>query len=50
MCVAFVAAVITSIIVPVDREYLGYIDLKTISCLYSVLAVICALPRQEENS
>ena len=43
MCVAFVAAVITSVIIPVDREYLGYIDLKTISCLYSVLAVVCAL-------
>ncbi len=43
MCIAFMAAVITSIIVPVDREYLGYIDLKTISCLYSVLAVVCAL-------
>ena len=43
MCVAFVAAVVTSVIVPVDREYLGYIDLKTISCLYSVLAVVCAL-------
>ncbi len=43
MCIALAAAVITSIIVPVDREYLGYIDLKTISCLYSVLAVVCAL-------
>lgn len=43
MCIALVAAVITSIIVPPDREYLGYIDLKTISCLYSVLAVVCAL-------
>lgn len=43
MCVALVAAVITSVIIPVDREYLGYIDLKTISCLYSVLAVVCAL-------
>ncbi len=43
MCVALVAAVITTAIVPVDREYLGYIDLKTISCLYSVLAVVCAL-------
>ena len=43
MCIAFMAAVITSIIVPVDREYLGYIDFKTISCLYSVLAVVCAL-------
>ncbi len=43
MCIALAAAVITSIMVPVDREYLGYIDLKTISCLYSVLAVVCAL-------
>ena len=43
MCIAFIAAVITSVIVPVDREYLDYIDLKTISCLYSVLAVVCAL-------
>ena len=43
MCIAFMAAAITSIIVPVDREYLGYIDFKTISCLYSVLAVVCAL-------
>lgn len=43
MCIALMAAVITSIIVPVDLEYLGYIDLKTISCLYSVLAVVCAL-------
>ena len=43
MCIAFAAAVITSVIVPVDREYLGYIDFKTISCLYSVLAVVCAL-------
>ena len=43
MCIAFMAAAITSIIVPVDRKYLGYIDFKTISCLYSVLAVVCAL-------
>ena len=43
MCIALLAAIVTSIIVPVDREYLGYIDLKTISCLYSVLAVVCAL-------
>ena len=43
MTVAFVAAVITSVIVPIDREYLGYLDLKTISCLYCVLAVVCAL-------
>lgn len=43
MFVALVAAVITSIIIPVDREYLGYLDFKTLSCLFCVLAVVCAL-------
>ncbi len=41
--VAFFAAVITSIIVPVDKEYLGYFDFKTLTCLFCVLAVVCAL-------
>lgn len=41
--IAFVAAVITSIIVPVDAEYLGYFDYKTLTCLFCVLAVVCAL-------
>ena len=43
MCIALVAAIITSIIVPVDKEYLGYFDYKTLSCLLCVLAVVCAL-------
>ena len=43
MCIAFAAAVITGIIVPPDREYLGYFDFKTLSCLFCVLAVVCAL-------
>ena len=43
MVVAFAAALVTSIIVPVDREYIGYFDFKTLSCLYCVLAVVCAL-------
>lgn len=43
MCIAFVTAVVTSIIVPVDKEYLGYFDYKTLSCLFCVLAVVCAL-------
>ena len=43
MLVALVAAAVTSVIVPPDREYLGYFDFKTLSCLYSVLAVVCAL-------
>ncbi len=41
--IAFIAAVITSIIVPVDAEYLGYFDYKTLTCLFCVLAVVCAL-------
>ena len=41
--IAFVAAVITSVIVPPDKEYLGYFDYKTLTCLFCVLAVVCAL-------
>lgn len=43
MTVALAAAVITSFIVPVDKEYLGYFDFKTLTCLFCVLAVVCAL-------
>ncbi len=43
MIVAMVAALITMVIVPVDHEYLGYFDLKTLTCLFCVLAVVCAL-------
>ena len=43
MVIAFAAAVITSLIVPPDKEYLGYFDLKTLTCLFCVLAVVCAL-------
>lgn len=43
MLIAFSAAGITSIFVPVDRQYLGYFDFKTLTCLFCVLAVVCAL-------
>ena len=43
MVVAFVAAVITCIFVPVDKEYIEYFDFKTLTCLFCVLAVVCAL-------
>ena len=42
-CIATLAAVITSFFVPPDREYIGYFDLNTLSCLFLTLAVICAL-------
>ena len=32
-----------SFIVPPDEKYLNYFDYKTLACLFSVLAVVCAL-------
>ena len=43
MCIAFAAALITSFIVPIDKEYINYFDFKTLTCLFCVLAVVCAL-------
>ena len=41
--IAFFAAVLTCFFIPPDEAYLGYFDLKTLSCLFCVLAVVCAL-------
>ena len=43
MFVALAAAAVTTIFVPVDKAYLGYFDVKTLVCLFCVLAVVCAL-------
>ena len=43
VCIALLAAIITSIFIPVDKEYLEYFDYKTLTCLFCVLAVVCAL-------
>ena len=42
MCIAALAALITALIVPPDRSYLSYFDYKTLTCLFCVLAVVCA--------
>lgn len=42
MVIAFFAALATGFFVPPDREYLSYYDFKTLSCLFCVLAVVCA--------
>ena len=42
-CIALAAAAVTSVIVPPDAEYLSYFDFKTLTCLFCVLAVVCAL-------
>ncbi len=43
MTVALVAAVVTAFFVPPDSAYLGYFDFKTLACLFTVLATVCAL-------
>ena len=41
--IAVLAAAVTACFVPPDRTYLGYYDVRTLSCLLCVLAVVCAL-------
>ena len=41
--IAFLAALITCFFVPPDKEYFGYFDFRTLTCLFSVLAVVMAL-------
>lgn len=43
MFVAMLAAVVTVFLIPPDRQYLDYFDVKTLTCLFCVLAVVCAL-------
>jgi hypothetical protein len=41
--IAVLAAAMTAVFVPPDAAYLGYYDVKTLSCLLCVLAVVGAL-------
>ena len=41
--IALCAAIVTSCIVLPDREYLGYFDFRTLTCLFCTLAVVGAL-------
>ncbi len=43
MFIAMFFAILTSFFVPPDAEYLNYFDFKTLTCLFTTLAVICAL-------
>lgn len=40
--IAFALATITVFLVPIDKEYLHYIDYKTISCLFLISCIISA--------
>ncbi len=43
MIIALCLAIATSFIIPPDGKYIDYFDFKTLSCLFTVLAVVCAL-------
>ena len=43
MVIALLAAAATCFFVPPDKAYLDYFDVKTLTCLFCVLAVVCAL-------
>ena len=43
LVIAALAALLTSCIVPPDAAYANYFDWKTLTCLFCVLAVVCAL-------
>ncbi len=41
--IAFFFALLSCFFVTPDKKYVGYIDFKTVACLFSTLAVVCAL-------
>ena len=43
MFIAMLAAIVTCFFVPPDALYWDYFDVKTLTCLFCVLAVVCAL-------
>lgn len=43
MLIALLLAIITCFFVPPDKDYLGYFDFNTLSCLLATLAIVCAL-------
>ncbi len=43
LTIAVFAMIVTMFFVKPDMQYLGYFDFKTLTCLFCVLAVVCAL-------
>ena len=43
---AAVLAVVSAFFVPPDAQYLGYIDLRTLAILFSLMTVMAGLRRQ----
>jgi Na+/H+ antiporter NhaD/arsenite permease-like protein len=43
LIISVIAAIISMIFIPPDKEYLAYFDLKTLVCLFSMLLIVRAL-------
>lgn len=46
LCIAAVLALVSLFIVPIDAEYLEYIDVKTLALLFSLMVVMAGLQKQ----
>lgn len=47
LCIAAILAVISAFVVTPDREYLGYIDVRVLSLLFSLMVVMAGLQKRE---
>ena len=43
LSIAIILTLITCLCVPIDKEYIGYFDFNTLSCLFCMLAVVAGL-------
>ena len=42
LLISIAMALVTCIFVPIDKNYIGYFDYKTLTCLFCTLLVVCA--------
>ena len=45
LCAAFVLAAVSMLFVPPDKEYLGYIDFRTLAILFCLMGVMAGLQK-----
>lgn len=43
LCIAFLLAVISSFVIPIDREYINYMDFRVLVLLFALMAVMSGL-------
>lgn len=45
LCVAFVLAIVSALFVRPDREYIGYVDFRTLSILFCLMSIMAGLQK-----